>query len=113
MSSFLLQWETWVYGLVAGFIGGGAQAVVATVTVTAIAPDKFNLGAQLHNFLILAAVTFTASGLLSAAAYLAKSPLPQIVTTVATEKDIEPTAAGVHVSSVTKTTEAPVDPAKP
>jgi hypothetical protein len=110
MSVFLLQWETWVYGLVAGFIGGGAQAVVASVTVTAIAPDKFNLGSQLHNFIILFCVTFVASGLLSAAAYLAKSPLPQIVTTTAVEKDIVPTVDGVHVSSVTKTTEEATKP---
>lgn len=106
MSGVLLQWETWVYGLVAGFVGGGANAVVASVTVSAIAPDKFNFTTQLHNFLMLIGITFLASGLLSAMAYLAKSPLPPVVTTVVKQQDIAPTPqGGVSIKTVETTKE--------
>jgi len=76
-----MNWKHWFYGLIAAFIGGGAGAVTSTVTASLIAPDKFNLGTQLHNFLLLAGVTFVVNGLLSAMAYLKQSPLPRKVWT--------------------------------
>lgn len=106
MSKVLLQWETWVYGLIAGFIGGGANAVIASTAVTMIAPHEFNTGAQLHNLLLLVGFTFLGSGLLSAMAFLAKSPLPPLVTVTTTETTVEPTAVGVKVSEVATTTQA-------
>jgi hypothetical protein len=100
VSKILLQWETWVYGLLAGFIGGGANAVIATFTACVIAPDKFNVGTQIHNFLVLLGATFLTSGVLSAMAYLSKSPLPSIVTTTTTEteKIVTPTDDGVKIA---------------
>lgn len=100
MASRFLQWETWLYGLVSAAIGGGASAVTATVTASMIAPDKFNLGGELHNVLLLAGATFGLSGFLSAMAFLAKSPLPGIGTQQTVE--VEQTAVGgVKVTATT------------
>jgi hypothetical protein len=68
----------WVYGLAAAFVQGGAAALAATMTASLIAPEKFNLGEQLRNFLSMAGVTFVVSGVLGAAGYLKQSPLPPI-----------------------------------
>lgn len=68
----------WLYGLAAAFIGGGSSAVVATLTASFIAPDQFNVGAQLGNFLKLAGATFVVSGVFHAFSYLKQSPLPPI-----------------------------------
>ena len=71
-----LNWGAWVLGLVAAVIQGGSNAVVASVAVNMIAPDKFNLTGQLHNFLLLAGVTFVMSGGMGFFSYLAKHPTP-------------------------------------
>jgi len=68
--------QQWIHGLAAAAIGGGASAVTATVTASMLAPDKFNLAGQLHNFMELAVITFLMNGFLSAMAYLKQSPLP-------------------------------------
>lgn len=62
--------KTWLHGLGAAFIGGGASSIVVMV----IDPQKFNFGDGLAN---LGAVFFV-SGLLKAAAYLSQSPLPPV-----------------------------------
>lgn len=76
MTKNLFRWETWAHGLFAAFIGGGASAITASVTVALIDPTKFNLGSQLGHFFELAGVVFLTSGFLNAASYLKQSPLP-------------------------------------
>jgi len=66
----------WAHGLGAAFIGGGASAVTAGVSVSAISPQSFNFSNQLVPTLKLMAVLFVFNGLISAFAYLKQSPLP-------------------------------------
>ena len=61
----------WVRGLAAAFIGGGAGAVTATVSVVVIEPQT-----SIHHLLILGATTFVMNGLLGIMFYLKQSPLP-------------------------------------
>lgn len=61
----------WLHGLAAVFIGGAANSFLAM----GIKPDAFNLGAQWRSTLAFA----VGSGILSAAAYLSKSPLPSTI----------------------------------
>lgn len=109
MASVLLQWETWVYGLVAALIGGGSGAIATGFAQVIVDPQH----ADLRHMLALMGTSFVVAGILSAAAYLAKSPLPQIVTTTATEKVITPLAdGGAKISSVATTTTEPANLSK-
>jgi hypothetical protein len=38
-----LNWGAWLYGLIAGFISGGAGSVTAGVAAIGIDPNSFNL----------------------------------------------------------------------
>lgn len=67
--SFLL----WLHGLVAVFIGAFASSIVTTY----VAPEAFNFTTQWKR----TATVALAMGIVQAAAYLAKSPLPEIPTT--------------------------------
>jgi hypothetical protein len=71
-----MNWKHWLHGLIAAFIGGGAAAVAATVGANLIAPQEFNLGAQIGNFIKLAGTSFLVNGILNAVFYLKQSPLP-------------------------------------
>lgn len=71
-----LNWFGWLYGLLAGFIGGGAGAIAAGVAVTIIDPQ--NLGPTTSKFWTLILVVFLSNGVLNAAAYLKQSPLPAV-----------------------------------
>ena len=73
-----LAWQPWLYGLVSGFIGGGAASIGAGFGVMHVDFDHFNPGSGLHNLLSIMGSSFVGAGVVAAAAYLAKSPLPQI-----------------------------------
>jgi hypothetical protein len=68
--------KTWVYGLSAAFVGGGAAAASACISTLVVAPNEVNLGPQLHHFLELLAITFIVSGVTNALNFLRQSPLP-------------------------------------
>ena len=72
-----LNWGLWLYGLVSGFIGGGAAAVTASVVLPALDAKDFNFSGGLHRLLVAIGSFFLVHGILMAMAYLAKSPLPQ------------------------------------
>jgi hypothetical protein len=72
-----LNWQAWLYGLVSGFIGGGAGSIGAAFGGMVTDFDHFNPGTGLHHLLALMGTTFLFSGIITAAAYLSKSPLPQ------------------------------------
>lgn len=97
-----LAWEQWIYSLMAGFIGGGANAVSSGVTASIIDPKDFAMGSP--NGLKLMAGTFVGGGVLSAIFYLQKHPLPDIITqtTVTTVSQPEP---GTTVISKVQETE--------
>lgn len=66
----------WLHGLIAALIGGGASAVVAGVSVSAIKPADFNFAGQIIPTIELMGILFVVNGVLSAFAYLKQSPLP-------------------------------------
>ena len=70
----------WLHGLVAALIGGGSSGVIAGLAAMGIAPDKFDLNANLGNTFKMMGVVFLMSGVISVFTYLKQSPLPQIVT---------------------------------
>lgn len=73
-----LKWGLWLYGLISGFIGGGAGAVTNSVVLTGIDNKDFNFGSGLHNLLFAMVASFLVHGIITAFAYLSKSPLPEI-----------------------------------
>lgn len=84
---FRLNWFPWVYGLFAGFIGGGAAAVSTGVAQSITDP----MHADIHHLFNLMGVSFIVAGAIATSFYLAKSPLPtpiQVeVTKTSTTKD--------------------------
>jgi hypothetical protein len=98
-----LDWSQWLYGIFAGFIGGGAGAVVSGVTVSAVDPADFNFSTG--KFYVLVLTIFTANGLLNMFAFLHQNPLPAVrtVTTIEhTEKVQELQPNGVTVTTSDK-----------
>jgi hypothetical protein len=92
--------ETWLHGLVAAFIGGGASAVTAGIAAPAINPQAFNFHDQIAPLFQLMGVLFLVNGLLAAFAYLKQSPLPSMETTT-TVKTVAPVGDAVVTKSVT------------
>jgi hypothetical protein len=60
----------WVKGLIAAVIGGVANSI----TLMIADPLNFNLGEGINKLLTVAAT----SAIIAAAAYLAKSPIPEV-----------------------------------
>jgi hypothetical protein len=71
-----LNWGGWLYGLVSGFIGGGASAITSSIVLPSVDAKDFNFGGGLHSLLLVAGALFLVHGGMTAAAYLSKSPLP-------------------------------------
>ena len=71
-----LDWGKWAYGLVSGFIGGGAGAVSAGFAGMWTDPEHFNPVNGVGHLFTLMGVTYLVSGALTALAYLKQSPLP-------------------------------------
>ena len=71
-----LKWGLWLYGLFAGFIGGGAGAFASGVAATWLAPESFGASQHFGHLLALIGITFFLSGLTHFFAYLAQHPLP-------------------------------------
>ena len=88
-----LDWDKWIYGLVAAIVTGGASAVAGGFGASAIAPGQFNLagGDPSWNMLKLMALMFIVNGIAGAAAYLKQSPLPAIEATVTTTQTTDVT----------------------
>jgi hypothetical protein len=76
------DWRTWVRGLAAAIIGGGANAV----TLMVVDPQQFNFDAGMPS---LWKVTLV-SALLNAAFYLKQSPIPSRETAEAEALQPEP-----------------------
>lgn len=70
--------RTWLHGLIAAFLGGGASALTSVFAGMQIAPQTFNTLSDWNTAQVfkLATITFLVNGTLSAAAYLKQSPLP-------------------------------------
>jgi|SRR5689334_1953072 len=101
-----LDWDQWVYGLFAAFIGGGSGALSGGLGTIVVDPNDFNIQ---HPALLLKVMfwTFIFSGLPPFFAYLHQKPLPAVktVTTVeTTEKRKDPPAVIVTTVEETKIT---------
>ncbi len=94
-----LDWSNWLYGLFAGFIGGGSAAVVSSVAITTVAPDIIMRG----GFYKIVLAVFAFNGIKDAFLYLSKAPLPpvKVVETVKTT-EIRP---GEPLTKIETTTE--------
>ncbi len=93
MPNFLesFDWGDWAAGLIAGFVGGGASAVVGSLAISFQDPKDFSIGTT--KFLSVAGTIFLVSGILNAAMYLKQNPIPKVktVVTVETVKQESPT----------------------
>lgn len=102
-----LNWGIWAYGLVAAIITGAAGALITATGASLVLPNDVNTGAGLHNLLWLTGITAVFHGIVGAAAYLQKQPLPEIVkTTVDQTKTLnipgEPQIVSKVVTETTK-----------
>lgn len=69
-------WQTWLKGILAAAIAGGANGVITGFAAVGIDPAHFNLRAGMRPTLAIAAVSAVMSSLIGVAAYLKQSPLP-------------------------------------
>lgn len=74
-----LNWELWLYGLVSGFIGGGAGAMGTGFGEMVLDPKHVAEAGGMHHVFALMGVSFLFSGAMTAFAYLKQSPLPVLV----------------------------------
>ena len=79
--------QTWLRGLGAAFIVGGAGAITSAQVAMGIAPNTFNYSTGFGNLAKMAAITFMVQGALGAFAYLKQSPLPALVATTTTTSE--------------------------
>jgi len=86
-----LDFGDWLYGLFSGFISGGATAIVSTFGVSAIDPGDVNLQHPSKFFAIMG-VIYLVSGVISAANFLVKRPLPSVKTVTTTQETTKVTA---------------------
>jgi hypothetical protein len=70
------NWEAWLYGLAAAFIGGGAGSVTSGLASMGIDPEHFNLQSGLSHTFALMGAAFLVNGLISSCLYLRQSPIP-------------------------------------
>lgn len=72
---------TWFWGLLAGFIQGGALAFTSGPTAALFAPTEFNIHTPqgFKNLLFFMCIVFVQAGLGGAMFYLAKTPVPQMI----------------------------------
>lgn len=106
-----LDWGPWLYGLVAGFIGGGAASVGSALAAMHLAPGQFGVaGTQGWTSLKMVGITWLIGGGLVVVAFLMKSPLPTIETTVEVSKVEQPGVAPITTTKVSSTTQ---DDSKP
>jgi hypothetical protein len=106
-----LDWDQWIYGLIAGFLGGGSGAVISGVVVSVNDPKDYNFASR--GFYVLVASVFLANGLLNFFGYLHQNPLPKakVVTKVETVEKVSEAPAKTVTTTVEKTEMVP--PAKP
>ena len=108
MGTMQLNWQGWAYGLVSGFIGGGAGAISTGFAQVLIDPAH----ADVHHLFLLMGTSFLVAGALTSAAYLARSPLPpaEPTITVATAVTTQPGEATKKTVTVATTSTIPPEP---
>lgn len=94
-----LNWEAWAYGLFSGFIGGGASAICTGAAQAITDPQHTSV----HHMFVLMGTSFLLAGAFTAAAFLAKSPLPAIEQTTVVQTTTQPSSAPQTTTTVVKT----------
>jgi hypothetical protein len=103
-----LDWGVWVYGLFAALIGGGAGGVSSGLAGMHLAPGQFGAAGDAGwNTLKLMGFTFIFAAIISVVAYLMKSPLPAIETTVSVSQTTQPGQAVKTTTTIAATSSAP------
>jgi hypothetical protein len=95
-----LDWGSWLYGIFAGGIGGGATAVYGAIAASMIDSKHFGFGSAAS--FKLAGMMFGMSFVKDAALYLKQNPLPAVKreTTVSSARS---TPAGTVITTVKET----------
>lgn len=72
---------TWFWGLLAGFVQGGAAALSSGPTAALFAPTEFSIKTPdgFRNLWLFMIIVFVQAGLGGAMFYLAKTPVPQLI----------------------------------
>lgn len=78
-----MDWSGWLYGLLAGAIGGGATAVYGAMAATMVDSSDFAFGSP--KSLKLMGMMFAMSFIKDAALYLKQNPMPKVVTVTTVE----------------------------
>lgn len=71
------DWSRWIKGLIGAAISGTSAAISSGVSVSLIAPDKFNLGAELGNMIKMLLATAGVAFVVSVSKYLKEHPMPE------------------------------------
>jgi hypothetical protein len=103
-----LDISNWARGLIAAVISGGAGAISGGLAVTLQDPGHYNLQNHLGNVMGIMGTAFVINGLIGAAMYLTKSPLPEFKTVTTRE---EKTVVGPpKTTTVTTREETHIEP---
>lgn len=97
-----LDFGNWIYGLLSGFISGGATAVTAGFIVSAQHPEHYAPGS--YDFFQLVLLVFLMSGTMAAMAFLRTAPLPAMVKEASLTKTTDPQGAVTIVEKQKETT---------
>jgi len=111
MATITLDWRNWAYGIGAGFIGGGANAVVGGVVINLVDAKDFNI--YTLKFYVMVGMMFVGNGMMSMLAFLAQHPLPTVKTVTTVETTEKQPPSTVVVTKVEETVIKPADPLKP
>lgn len=71
------DWSRWFKGLVGAAISGTSAAISSGVSVSLIAPDKFNFNSELGNMIKMLLVTAGVAFVVSVTKYLKDKPMPE------------------------------------
>jgi len=71
------DWTVWLRGLIGAGISGASAAISTGIGSIMIAPDRFNLNAEIGNLFKLIITTATVSFFVSITKYLKEKPIPE------------------------------------
>lgn len=104
-----MDWGNWLYGLIAGLVSAGANAITTGTLLAMTDPDHVFSS----KFWVPILGMFVLSAVKDAGLYLAQHPLPAIVkTTVETTKKKSPTSTVVTTIETTEAVSADLDTKK-
>lgn len=70
------DWKIWFHGVIAAFIGGGANAISGVIAAGVLLPAQVNTGSGLGTAMKLMGITFVIGGFIAVVMFLKQSPVP-------------------------------------